>query len=164
MLINPNLIKINKIKISAADHTHNFDYIFVPDGLEEGKEYTFSCFSKYDGSNSGTILLADDRNAAALSNWYETKNESNNEFTFIYNKERHKKFLIYAGVASRTNNVSAYIYDIKLEMGKATPFIPHENTIETAKRQYFIGGGTSRKYILSHRNIEQSSFRKEVAA
>lgn len=32
---------------------------------------------------------------------------------------------------------------IKLEEGdKATPYIPHENTIETAKRQHFIGGGT----------------------
>ena len=31
---------------------------------------------------------------------------------------------------------------IKLEEGdKATPYIPHKNTIETAKRQYFIGGG-----------------------
>lgn len=144
MLINPNLLSTNKVKISAVDHTHNFITIYVPEGLEEGKEYTFSCFCKYNGSNSGTILLADDNNIAGKINWYETKNGLNNEFTFVYNKERHKKFLIYAGVTGYTNNVSAYIYNMKLELGKATPFIPHENTIETAKRQYFIGGGIPR--------------------
>src|SRR5699024_1365146 len=132
MLINPNLMKINKVKISAVDTTHNFEELNVPEGLEEGKEYTFSCFCKYDGSDSGTILLADDNGAASVVNWYQTKNGLNNEFTFIYNKEKHKKFLIYAGVTRYTNNVSAYIYNIKLELGKATPFIPHENTIETA--------------------------------
>ena len=148
MLINPNLLSTNIVKISPEDQTHRFAYLFVPEGLEEGKEYTFSCFCKYDGSDSGTILLADDNDAAAKIYWYETKNGLKNEFTFVYNKERHKKFLIYAGVPRYTNNVSAYIYNIKLEEGtEATPFIPHKNTIKTAKRQYFIGGDTSRKYI-----------------
>ena len=142
MLVKHNLMKINKVKISAIDTTHNSEELYVPEGLEEGKEYTFSCFCKYDGSDSGTILLADDIGAASLVNWYQTKNGLNNEFTFIYNKEKHKKFFIYAGVARYTNNVSAYIYNIKLEEGtEATPFIPHENTLKTAKRQYFIGGG-----------------------
>ena len=83
MLINPNLLSTNKIKRGAADSTHNFDYLFVPKGLEEGKEYTFSCFCKYDGSDSGTILLADDNDAAAKIYWYETKNGLKNEFTFV---------------------------------------------------------------------------------
>ena len=30
---------------------------------------------------------------------------------------------------------------IKLEKDTVTPYIPNENSIETAKRQYFIGGG-----------------------
>ena len=141
MIINENLLSTNIARIDAKDETHRYIPISVPEGLEEGKEYTFSCFCKYNGSDSGTILLADGKGIAAEINWYEAKNDLNNEFTFVYNKERHKKFLFYAGVPRYTNNVSAYIYNIKLELGKATPFIPHENTIETAKRQYFTGGG-----------------------
>lgn len=31
--------------------------------------------------------------------------------------------------------------EMKLENDEVTPYIPNENSIETAKRQYFIGGG-----------------------
>lgn len=46
----------------------------------------------------------------------------------------------------RFNNVDLgktfYLKELKLEKGdKATPYIPHENSLETAKRPYFIGGG-----------------------
>lgn len=47
----------------------------------------------------------------------------------------------------RFNNVDLgktfYLKDLKLEKGdKATPYIPNKNSLETGKRQYFIGGGT----------------------
>ena len=32
--------------------------------------------------------------------------------------------------------------EMKIEKDEVTPYIPNENSIETAKRQYFIGGGT----------------------
>ena len=135
MLINPNLMKINKVKISAVDTTHKYDYLLVPEGLEEGKEYTFSCFCKYDGSDSGTIILANDNGIAPKINWYETKNGLKNEFTFVYEKERHKKFLIYAGVSGYTNNVSAYIYNIKLEEGtEATTYVPYKDNLPADKQ------------------------------
>ena len=45
-------------------------------------------------------------------------------------------------MASQTGRMGVRCVGIKWELGEATPYIPNENTVETAKRQYFIGGGT----------------------
>ena len=42
---------------------------------------------------------------------------------------------------SHTGRMGVRCVGIKWELGEATPYIPNESNIETAKRQYFIGGG-----------------------
>lgn len=143
MLINPNLLTTHKVKIGAEDHTHNFRIIDLPTNLVEGKRYTISCSCQFSKGGEGSLIIADFKNMSPTSNRAIFKEDTINEFIFVYKPDRTNRILLYAGVAGYTNNIEGLYYNLKLEEGdKATPYIPHENTIETAKCQYFIGGGT----------------------
>ncbi len=166
MLINSNLLTTNKVKIGAADHTHNFKIIDLPINLVEGKKYTISCNCQFSKGGEGSLIIADFKNMSPTSNRAIFKEDTINEFSFVYKPDRTNRILLYAGVAGYTNNIEGLYYNLKLEEGdKATPYIPNENTIETAKRQHFIGGGVrSKRYSQSLKLPKQSSYRKEVAA
>ena len=166
MIVNENLSPINEFHIEAKDGRFNSQAIsFNELPVEEGEKYTLSFYGKQNEKGSGSYSLIFHRKAIGdkiLSKQYECNKR--NSFTFVYTSEMDR-FNLYADIIGEEIGVSADFIMIKLEKGdKATPYIPNENSIETAKRQYFIGGGTSRKYILPHRGIEQPSFRKEVAA
>lgn len=173
MLISPNLLDLTKTTYTAVSHDFNTKIARVignyhasriqyalPKNLVVGEEYTFSCeIDSIDGDNSLKVLAYP--GVFKVSSFIADNGRQS--YTFRLNNQNTH---IYLYLGDREKTYGSYkIYNEKLESGtESTLYLPNENTIETAKRQYFIGGGTSRKYILSHRDIEQSSYRKEVAA
>lgn len=141
MLINPNLLTTHKVKIGAEDHTHNFRIIDLPTNLVEGKRYTISCNCQFSKGGEGSLIIADFKNVSRISNRVIFKENTINEFAFVYKPDITNRILLYAGVVGYTNNIEAIYYNLKLEEGDSTLYTPHETTLETAKRQYFIGGG-----------------------
>lgn len=174
MLINPNLLDITKTTHTSAPYdfntkiarvVDNYRYSRVqfelPDNLVVGQEYTFSCeIDNIDGGKELDVVVYP--NTVPIAETFLADN-GRQAYTFKLNSENTHIYL-YLGKREKTYG-SYKIYNVKLEEGtEDTTYVPYKDNLETAKRQYFIGGGTSRKYILSNRNIEQSSFGKEVAA
>ena len=141
MLINPNLMTITKLSVEPLDSTHNYKVIDLPDNLEVGKKYVISCYSKYSTGDSGTFIIADKTKGNKKDDWCFCKDGVINKKSFIYNPDKTSQILFYAGHPTRTNNIFALYSMIKLEEEQATLYLPNENTLETPKRQYFIGGG-----------------------
>lgn len=153
MLINPNLyIGINRKEIPATTaHNYNFYKIFCKDiGCELGQEYTlsFDCEQTSNGSGKITILLLDKYNNDIRQGSYIVGKRQS--ITFIYGLNSVDRVNIYSDIMGQTYNIGLEVFNFKLEKGKEkTAYIPNKNTIETAKRQYFIGGGYSKRCIHS---------------
>lgn len=142
MLINPNLLNTKKVKIGAEDHTHNFRIIDLPIDLVEGKKYTISCSCQFSKGGEGSLIIADFKNMSPTSNRAIFKEDTINEFSFVYKPDRTNRILLYAGVAGYTNNIEGLYYNLKLEKGdKATPYIPHKDFIDPSKQAIFLAGG-----------------------
>ena len=150
MLINPNLLDITKITHTNAPYDFNTKIARVsgnyhasrvqfelPDNLVVGQEYTFSCeIDNIDGDKEldvsaypGLVRLG---NFKADNGRQACTFKLNSEYTHIF---------LYLGKIEKTNG-SYKIYNIKLEEGtEDTTYVPYKDNLETAKRQYFIGGG-----------------------
>ncbi|WP_308655404.1 hypothetical protein [uncultured Anaerococcus sp.] len=151
MLINPNLLDITKTTHTNASYDFNTKIVRVvgnyhasrvqyklPDDLVVGQEYTFSCnINNIDGNN-----LLTTRAYPGESEIKELKSDgSRQSFTFKLN-DKNTHIYLYLGINSKTYG-SYKIYNEKLENGKKdTIYVPYKQSLETAKRQYFIGGGT----------------------
>jgi len=168
MIINENLTHIPPFKLTPIHDDNRYQAIELPTNLVEADTYTVSAEVEQTSNGTGSVTLRTydgDIKTIHDSKICDIGEDGRVHLSFEYHSNKTVNFLFYTDVAKMTDYIGADYFNIKLEKGdKATPYIPHENSIETAKRQYFIGGGTSRKYILSHSNIEQSSYRKEVAA
>ena len=156
MLINPNLyggpqykfIQGNS-KTSPSGMYYDFDT-----ALDVGKKYTFSADVKqsfFEGSvDSGMIsCVLCTKKRSDFHNFADVAIKNGRfKFTFIA-KSESQAILVYSGLRDKTFGVKTECTNVKLEEGEGTPFIPHKNTLETAKRQYFIGGVRSKRCIHS---------------
>lgn len=167
MIINENLLIENNFSIKSNNGKFNNRSIkFNVLNLLEGKVYTLTCLCKQTSNGSGNYSIAIFRETVSDLNIAKTFQCGKlSEFTFKYDSKNMDRLNFYPDVNGRTSGVGAEFSYVKLEPGDtATPYIPHENTIETAKRQYFIGGVRSKRYSQSLKVPRQSSFRKGVAA
>lgn len=161
MVINENLVDLSKISTTMVDYdkdtkiakvVNNYHasrlQFALPEGYNVGDTYTFSCkIDKINGFEGAEIKTYPNSSDVISLNIDGTQQS----FTFtVVDGNTH----IYLYLKSDTKRKGVYkIYDVKIEKGdRSTPYIPNENTIETAKRQYFIGGGTSKKYIQSDKS------------
>lgn len=145
MLINPNLLlSSNAIKIKKVDGNNyrnvTFETADFSETLEEGKNYTFSCKFEQSDNGSGQITVGNLLTSRNLTNPQNYPVNERIKFTFTW-KNEYIGILIYTDRVGNTSNIGGVIKEVKLEEDEATLYIPNENTIETAKRQYFIGGG-----------------------
>lgn len=147
MIINENLISEKNL---SNDYTKSDDSAWkhwrymLPSGLIDGETYTVSCKLNQgeNGSGYATILTAnvgiDDNNVL-----YAKKVPVNDfKASFVYNSIKMNCIGIYVDEGGKTKYKTAERSELKLEKGKdRTLFIPNKKDIETAKHQYFIGGG-----------------------
>ena len=151
MLINPNLLDITKTTHTGAPYNFNTKIARVsdnyyasrvqfelPDNLVVGQEYTFSCnIDNIDGDSKLSVI------AYPETGRLETllADKGTQSYTFVFN-DKNTHIYLYLGIKNKTYG-SYKIYNIKLEEGtEATTYVPYEGNLETAKRQYFIAGGT----------------------
>ena len=179
MLINPNLSTVSEInKGNIKIYNSSLDFSFIDRNTIKIKkkkdvEFGLTFMELFNEFQQGSKVVFSGK--FELIKGHDVRLRFNGFYSdAILISNIGVKRIEVIGKKNRSNNqAQVRIYhddevifrftEMKLENDEVTPYIPNENTLETAKRQYFIGGGTSRKYILSHRNIEQSSFRKEVA-
>ena len=143
MIINENIRNIEDITIPQAKHTFTFAPIYINElNLIDGATYTISlnCDSIGDKQEKFLFNLYDVGTIKKLELFGVFGKR--NHMTFKYEEGKTFKINLYTGVGGLEKNSGAKFYNFKLEEGdKDTPYIPNENSIETAKRQYFIGGG-----------------------
>ncbi|WP_276862956.1 hypothetical protein [Anaerococcus tetradius] len=157
MLINPNLEHFSEFKKGVLNiYQDSLDVTFLDDNVlkikkrkdaEMGLIYMplFNEFAEDESiAFSGKLKLINSREVEIYFNGFRART------LHISNKGLNKIEAIGPKDASY-NQVQLRVYhnyevifrftEIKLEKDKVTPYIPHENSIETAKRPYFIGGG-----------------------
>ena len=143
MLINPNLLDITKVKRTYAQYDSNTKITRVvnnypssrvqyklPDDLEVGKEYTFSCeIDNIDGDKELDVkaypgieilgkLKADNGRQA-----YTFKLNSENTHIYLYLGKREKTYGSYK------------IYNVKLEEGtEDTTYVPYKDNLPEDKQ------------------------------
>lgn len=154
MLINENLALYNfESGETLEDKDSGYTYFDLGKlselDLEDGETYTISFNLKQSAKGCGQF------NAGPLSftpkilldrTPYEINDRSS--FKFVYDQSKHSSLAVYTDLVSRAAGVGGTIKYVKIEKGdKMTPYIPNENAVETAKRQYFIGGGYVQRSI-----------------
>lgn len=149
MLINPNLYKGGIKVIEHPRDAIGHKYIGDISDFTPGKTYTFSCkIIQIPGkgklkTNKVHIAQGNNQEYKTYGDYY-IKDISSGilEFTFDYIAGVNS-LLCYTAVGKDGYNMGAEWSDIEIVEGntKNPIFVPNENNIETAKRQYFIGGG-----------------------
>ena len=151
MLINPNLYQgKTTLEYTGGDReSNNGVFIDVPT-LIDGETYTLSCNLdrvSLDGQNLDKIIdigptLANRRIIYDKPYGYTRTDISSNVMVYTFKYIPEIKYIWAFANDSRKPKVKAIYSNIKLEKGEEkTLYIPNKNTLETAKRQYFIGGG-----------------------
>ncbi|MCW6701512.1 hypothetical protein NH288_05365 [Anaerococcus sp. NML200537] len=158
MLINPNLStksEFNKNNIEVYKNSLEFSFIdenTIKIKKKKGFEFGLIYVNLFDeftiGSKvafSGKFELIKGQNARIYFNGFNTSNllvseigvnriEAIGDKNNSYNQAQVRIF--------HDDEVVFRFTEMKLEKDEVTPYIPNENTLEMAKRQYFIGGGT----------------------
>ena len=143
MLINPNLLDITKTTLQKVSYDFNTkiarvvdNYKFarvqfkLPDDLEVGKEYTFSC--KIDNLDGGSELDVMAYPKAAIVGTF-IADKGIQSHTFVLNEENTHIYL-YLGPRNKTNG-SYKIYNIKLEEGtEDTTYVPYKDNLPEDKQ------------------------------
>lgn len=166
MLINPNLYTgPSRFIIKPKNEKWNSYSMYLNDfNLTEGVSYIITLKSEQTNNGPGVIEYGIFEEGVAHPWRLNSLKPGNYEkIEFIYSSKTHR-IIFYPGLRGNSENIGANFYKIKLEKEKETLYIPNENTIETAKHQYFVGGVRSKRFIQSSNYPKQSSFRKEVAA
>lgn len=142
MLINPNLYKEKDIVLKPKDSIYHYNSWSLKDlGIDVGKKYCLSlkCFQTDNGSGYFGLMIVNAENRIVKYKDYPINKRI--EYSVEISQEM-TNIKLYTNPVGKTKDIGAKFVDIKLEEGdKATLYIPNKNTIETAKRQYFIGGG-----------------------
>ena len=157
MLINPNLTKSSEFnKNNISIYNNSMDVVFIDENTikikkKDGVEYGLIFVNLFGELEIGAKI--------AFSGKFELI--KGKEVILYLNAMDNKRILISKtgvnkieniGIQSKgTNQAQIRLYnddevvfrftEIKVEKDEVTPYIPNENNIETAKRQYFIGGG-----------------------
>lgn len=180
MLINPNLSEISEFnKNNVAIYKDSLDVSFIDENTikikkKKGFEFGLIYVSLFDeftiGSKvafSGKFELIKGKNARIYFNGFNSKKYLFSKIGVYRVEEIGTKYEAYNQAQVRIYHDEEVIFrftKIKLEKDQATQYIPHENNIETAKRQYFIGGVRSKRHSQCLKLPRQSSYRKGVAA
>lgn len=157
MLINPNLSTSSEFKRGVLNvYQDSLDVTFLDDNVlkikkrkeaESGLIY-MPLFDNIETNKivafSGKLNLINGRDIEVYFNGFSARpfhisNKGLNKIEAIGRKDE-----AYNQVQLRVYHNDEVIFrftEIKLEKDEITPYVPNENTIETAKRQYFIGGG-----------------------
>lgn len=167
MLINPNLLTISEFtKNNVEVYKNSLDVSFIDENTikikkKEGFEFGIIYVNLFDeftiGSKvafSGKFELIKGQNARIYFNGFSANKllfskigvnriEAMGEKNDSYNQVQVRIF--------HDDEVVFRFTEMKLEKDKVTLYIPNENTIETAKRQYFIGGGVRSKRCIHSR-------------
>lgn len=158
MLINPNLARFSEFKRGALNiYQDSLDVTYLDDNIlkiKKRKEAELGLiymplFNEIKEDEmvafSGKLNLMNNREVEIYFNGFggrplRISNEGLNKIEAIGRKDS-----AYNQVQLRVYHDDEVIFrftEIKLEKDAITPYIPNEHTLETAKRQYFIGGGT----------------------
>lgn len=173
MLINPNLLESYSVgeyrKKNETSEIWGAFKVVLPSGLRNDEEYTFSFSAKKlnEIAKKGiSLVVSNMRNTTDTLVKPLINANKRVSVTFRYKEGITEQICLYPGEFKKANGGDATFYEMKLEDGiVATLHIPNKNDLETAKRQYFIGGGVrSKRYSQSLKLPKQSSYRKEVAA
>ena len=143
MLINPNLYEgPSKIIISPKNEKWNSGSLYLNDlNLVEGKAYTLTLLSEQTKNGPGTHDWGFfEKNIETPWKMGKVNTNSYEKIEFTYTSKIYR-IILYPGYRGQSENIGATFYKIKIEEDEGTLYIPNENAIETAKRQYFIGGG-----------------------
>ena len=125
-------------------------YISDTSGLTPGETYTFSCKIKQIPGEGKQVT-----NEVQMAQGHSTRYKSYGgysrvkivdgivEYTFKYISDANA-IICNTAVGSDGFNMGAEWSNFEIVEGenRNPVFVPSENTLETAKRQYFIGGGT----------------------
>lgn len=167
MLINPNLTEKSEFnKNSIVIYNNSLDINFIDENtikIKKKKEAEFgliyvNLFSEFAiGSKlafSGKIELMKGQNVRIYFNGFEVD-------PILVSKTGVKRIEAIGMKNSSWNQAQVRVYhddevvfrftEMKLEKDEVTPYIPNENSIQTAKRQYFIGGGVRSKRCIQSR-------------
>lgn len=150
MVINENLVDWSKMTYTGTNYdkdtkiakvVNNYHasrlQIALPEGYKTGDTYTFSCnIDNIDGDDTLEIVTYPGTNEIKA-----LKSDGKKQTFKFTVADQNTHLYLYLGIRNETKG-SYKIYDLKIEKGEhMTPYIPNENVIETAKHQYFIGGG-----------------------
>lgn len=157
MLINPNLSEISEFnKNNIQIYKDSLDVSFIDENtikIKKKKRFEFGLIyiSLFDDFSEGTKIafsgnfeLIKGQNARIYFNGFNSEKHLFSKIGVYRVEEIGTKYEAYNQAQVRIYHDEEVIFKftkIKLEKDQATPYIPHENNIETAKRQYFIGGG-----------------------
>lgn len=138
MLINPNLYNgPSRVFVPKHSLAINLDEL----NLVDGETYIISIINRQGAGGSGMFDINIHDNTSYVMGT-RVKKDIRQSYSFKYKANVGYEIRLFNDIWGKHDEVSATYLKIKLEEGdKATPYIPHENSIETAKRQYFIGGG-----------------------
>ncbi|MCW6701399.1 hypothetical protein NH288_04785 [Anaerococcus sp. NML200537] len=151
MLINPNLYESKStLEYRGGDKLYyNGVFIDVPT-LIDGETYTLSCDLdrvSLDGQLLDEIVSVGPARANGSTIYekpygYTNTDVSNNKIVYTFKYIPEIKYIWDFANEGKKTKVKAVYSKIKLEKGKEkTQYVPNKNTLETAKRPYFIGGG-----------------------
>ena len=153
MLINPNLYKGDRKIVVEPSKSSGARYLSDTSNLIPGETYTFSCKMKQipgEGKQvTNTVQIAQGHNERYKSyGGYSVVKIVDGilKYTFNYISDANS-ILCYSAAWEDAYNMGAEWSDIEIVEGdtKNPIFVPSENTIEMAKRQYFIGEGYFRE-------------------
>lgn len=144
MLINPNLLDLTKntysytsydlnTKIAKVVDKYRFSRIQfkLPDDLEVGKEYTFSCkINNIDGNNELSVVAYPRTEIEGTF----IANKGKQSYTFRLN-DKNTHIYLYLGDRFKGTYGSYKIYNIKLEEGtEATTYVPYKDNLPEDKQ------------------------------
>lgn len=142
MLINPNLYTGKDISLQPKPSIYHYhSWSFKDLGFVVGKKYCLSlkCFQTDNGSGYFGVMVVNAENNVIEYKDYPINKRIEHSIKISQEMTNIK---LYTNPVGKTKDIGAKFKDIKREEGEiSTPYIPHKNTLETAKRQYFIGGG-----------------------
>ena len=173
MLINPNLTEKSEFnKNSIAIYNNSLDINFIDENtikIKKKKDVEFGLiymdvFNKFQNGSkvafSGKFELIQGQNVRLYFNGFGVKPILISEIGVSKIQTIGIKYEGFNQAQVRVYHDDEVVFrftEMKLEKDEVTPYIPNENSIETAKRQYFIGGGTSREYI--HSRFKSGQYR-----
>ena len=143
MLINPNLYTgPSRFIIEPKNDKWNSYPMYLNEfNLKEGVSYILTLKSEQTNNGPGVIEYGFFEEGSDRPWKLNSLKQGNYEkIEFIYSSKMYR-IIFYPGLRGNSENIGADFYKIKLEKEKKTLYIPNENSIETAKRQYFIGEG-----------------------